>query len=100
MGARSVKSGARAGAPRPYAIAIPAAFFQVWISCGLYVLVALVWLVPDRRIERVLSQPQEEERGPQADRGDQGQVLTPGRPRSTCLAGPHVQRQAGEGPID
>jgi hypothetical protein len=25
-----------------------------WISSGLYVFVALMWLVPDRRIERVL----------------------------------------------
>ncbi len=38
-----------------YAIAIPLAFASQWISLGLYVLVALVWLVPDRRIERVLA---------------------------------------------
>jgi uncharacterized membrane protein len=38
-----------------YLIAIPTAFFHEWISGGLYVLVALVWLVPDRRIERVLA---------------------------------------------
>jgi hypothetical protein len=25
-----------------------------WVSCALYVAVALVWLVPDRRIERRL----------------------------------------------
>jgi TMEM175 potassium channel family protein len=37
-----------------YAIAIPSAFFHEWVSGGLYVLVALIWLVPDRRIERVL----------------------------------------------
>jgi uncharacterized membrane protein len=37
-----------------YAIAIPTAFVHEWISGGLYVLVALIWLVPDRRIERVL----------------------------------------------
>jgi uncharacterized membrane protein len=37
-----------------YAIAIPSAFFHEWISGGLYVFVALIWLVPDRRIERVL----------------------------------------------
>jgi uncharacterized membrane protein len=40
-----------------YAIAIPSAFFHEWISGGLYVLVALMWLVPDRRIERVLKGP-------------------------------------------
>jgi uncharacterized membrane protein len=37
-----------------YAIAIPFAFWSPWISMGIYVLVALVWLVPDRRIERLL----------------------------------------------
>lgn len=42
--------------PILYAIAIPAAFFQQWIAGGLYVLVALMWLVPDRRIERVLGE--------------------------------------------
>ncbi len=37
-----------------YLIAIPLAFVTPWIASGLYVLVALMWLVPDRRIERVL----------------------------------------------
>jgi uncharacterized membrane protein len=41
--------------PLIYLIAIPMAFWSPWISQGLYVLVALVWLVPDRRIERALS---------------------------------------------
>jgi len=40
--------------PVLYFIAIPLAFVSPWISSGLYVLVALMWLVPDRRIERVL----------------------------------------------
>jgi hypothetical protein len=31
------------------------AFWSRWVSLGLYVLVALIWLVPDRRIERALS---------------------------------------------
>ena len=39
-----------------YGLAIPLAFWSQWISLGLYVLVALVWLVPDRRIERVLAE--------------------------------------------
>jgi uncharacterized membrane protein len=42
--------------PILYAIAIPAAFFEQWIAGGLYVLVALMWLIPDRRIERVLDE--------------------------------------------
>jgi uncharacterized membrane protein len=40
--------------PVLYLVAIPLAFFQQWFADGIYVLVALIWLVPDRRIERVL----------------------------------------------
>jgi uncharacterized membrane protein len=38
-----------------YAAAIPVAFFNQWLSQAGYVLVALMWLVPDRRIEKVLT---------------------------------------------
>ena len=38
-----------------YAIAIPCSFHFPWIAHSIYILVALIWLVPDRRIERVLS---------------------------------------------
>ena len=41
--------------PVLYLAAIPLAFVSVWISTGLYVFVALMWLVPDRRIERALT---------------------------------------------
>ena len=41
--------------PLAYAAAIPLAFVREWIAWGLYVGVALVWLVPDRRIERTLA---------------------------------------------
>ena len=37
-----------------YAAAIPSAFWRQWISLGLYVFGALLWLIPDRRIENVL----------------------------------------------
>jgi uncharacterized membrane protein len=37
-----------------YALAIPLAFKNEWIADSLYVTVALIWLVPDRRIERTL----------------------------------------------
>ncbi len=37
-----------------YVVAIPLAFVRPWIACALYVAVAAWWLVPDRRIERVL----------------------------------------------
>ena len=39
-----------------YAVAIPTAFYNRWIAEGIYVFVALMWLVPDRRIERVMAQ--------------------------------------------
>jgi uncharacterized membrane protein len=38
-----------------YAIAIPMAFMMEWIAGALYAAVALMWLVPDRRIERLLT---------------------------------------------
>ncbi len=40
--------------PVLYVIAIPAAFLSQWISDFIYVFVALIWLVPDRRIENAL----------------------------------------------
>ena len=39
-----------------YALAIPLAFVNQWIAHGLYVLVALMWLVPDPRIETRLNE--------------------------------------------
>ena len=41
--------------PLIYLIAIATAFWSQWISQALYVLVAAVWLVPDRRIEKALA---------------------------------------------
>jgi uncharacterized membrane protein len=35
-----------------YLLAIPLAFVRSWLACGLYVLVFVMWLVPDRRIEK------------------------------------------------
>jgi uncharacterized membrane protein len=37
-----------------YALAVALAFVTQWLALTLYVLVALLWLVPDRRIEQVL----------------------------------------------
>jgi uncharacterized membrane protein len=39
-----------------YVAAIPFSFVNSWVACGLYVLVAAMWLSPDRRIEKVISQ--------------------------------------------
>jgi uncharacterized membrane protein len=41
--------------PVGYAIGIAAAFWHPWISVALYLAVALIWLIPDPRIERALS---------------------------------------------
>ena len=41
-----------------YAVAIPAAFVRPWIAWVLYILVALMWLAPDPRIERQLNDEQ------------------------------------------
>lgn len=40
--------------PVLYALAILFAFFWSWVAQALYALVALIWLVPDRRIENSL----------------------------------------------
>jgi uncharacterized membrane protein len=37
-----------------YALAIPLSFISAWVACALYVLVAVIWLIPDRRIEKTL----------------------------------------------
>ena len=39
-----------------YLVAIPLAFVRSWLACLLYVLVAVMWLVPDRRIEKTIVQ--------------------------------------------
>jgi uncharacterized membrane protein len=39
-----------------YALAIPLSFVNSLVACSLYVLVAIMWLVPDRRIEKSLIQ--------------------------------------------
>jgi uncharacterized membrane protein len=33
-----------------YLVAIPLSFVRCWLALGLYILVAMVWLVPDRRM--------------------------------------------------
>jgi uncharacterized membrane protein len=39
-----------------YVAAIPLSFVEPRLSCAIYVLVAMIWLVPDRRIEKVLKE--------------------------------------------
>lgn len=38
-----------------YALAILLAFVGPWLSCALYVIVAIIWLIPDPRIERAVA---------------------------------------------
>ncbi len=40
--------------PALYVVGIALAFVSPWLSLALYSLVALIWLVPDRRIERAI----------------------------------------------
>ncbi len=42
--------------PVLYALAIPLAFFRAWMAGAIYVGVALLWLIPDRRLARVLEE--------------------------------------------
>ena len=42
--------------PVLYLAAIPLAFVSHWIAQAIYVAVALIWLVPDRRIERAITE--------------------------------------------
>lgn len=37
-----------------YCMAIPLAYIHPYISCGLYAMVAIMWLIPDKRIENIM----------------------------------------------
>lgn len=39
-----------------YLIAIGLAFVETWFALGLYAVVAMIWIVPDQRIEKVVRQ--------------------------------------------
>jgi uncharacterized membrane protein len=39
-----------------YLIAVPIAFVNSWLAAAIYVGIATIWLIPDRRIERHLQQ--------------------------------------------
>jgi len=41
--------------PPLYCAGIAASFWNPWVAGGIYVAVALMWLIPDRRIERTLT---------------------------------------------
>ena len=37
-----------------YVVAFACSFFVPWVSVALFVAVAIIWFIPDRRIERVI----------------------------------------------
>lgn len=39
-----------------YLVAIPLSFWRPWLACALYTLVAIMWLLPDPRIERLIQE--------------------------------------------
>jgi uncharacterized membrane protein len=39
-----------------YVVSIALAFVQPWVACAGYVLVAAIWIVPDRRFEKLLEE--------------------------------------------
>ena len=43
--------------PLAYLAAIPLGFVSTWLAYAIYLLMALVWLVPDSRIERKVAPP-------------------------------------------
>ena len=42
------------------AVAIPLAFWNQWVADALYVAVAAIWFIPDRRIEERIEEELEE----------------------------------------
>ena len=46
-----------------YLIAIPAALFvHPWVACACYVIVAVIWFIPDRRMETVVAHQHQHDR--------------------------------------
>jgi uncharacterized membrane protein len=40
-----------------YAVAVAVALFLPWLACALYATVSVIWLIPDRRIEKRVTDP-------------------------------------------
>jgi uncharacterized membrane protein len=49
--------------PILYSLAIASNFVSQWISGGFYILVALIWLIPDKRIEIIIKSEHESIKG-------------------------------------
>src|SRR4029450_4083214 len=59
-----------------YLAAIPLAFVSPWIAAGLYVFSALLWLIPDPRIEQKLEKREEIKQGPKSSHDHETQRST------------------------
>jgi uncharacterized membrane protein len=59
-----------------YFVAIPLAFVSPWIAGGLYVFSALLWLIPDPRIEQKLEKREEIKQGPKSSHDHETQRST------------------------
>jgi uncharacterized membrane protein len=46
-----------------YAVAIAVSFIQSWLGFALYIVVACIWFIPDRRIENVVGKEEEPHHG-------------------------------------
>jgi uncharacterized membrane protein len=46
------------GSPLLYCLGIGLSFFARWLGLAVYVVVALIWLIPDRRVEHTLTAPE------------------------------------------
>ncbi len=38
-----------------YLVAVALAFYQSWLGISLYAVVSIIWFIPDRRIEKILT---------------------------------------------
>jgi len=47
--------------PILYLAAILLSYFNQWVAVAIYVLVVLIWLVPDKRIERIMANEKEKQ---------------------------------------
>jgi hypothetical protein len=68
--------------PLLYLVGIVLAFVVPWLSIAIYVLVAVIWLIPDRRIEKALREgpPRRSstDQRSRRDRRDTGMLEQPG----------------------
>ena len=71
--------------PLLYCLGIGLSFANRWLGVAVYVLVALIWLVPDRRVERVVTTRPDEAAG--LSQGRQLSCGCPGPAASTAASG-------------